>query len=127
METSEVRNHRGGSEWDDMILGALSRRFMVSREVVLRRLLTLGLTTAQFYEAKRREFLEDYARQGEGRGGFLQFHRRILRDNGEAFTALVLNAFDRESFSERDVSHHLGDVKLQHVDSIRGILPGTGD
>jgi Zn-dependent peptidase ImmA (M78 family)/transcriptional regulator with XRE-family HTH domain len=126
VDLPELGAHQG-PEWDDPTLAALSNRFMVSREVILRRLLTLRLTTAAFYEAKRAQFLEDYRRQREEGGGFLQYYRRVLRDNGEAFTTLVLDAFDQKTISERDVSHHLGDVKLTHVDTIRGVLTGVVD
>jgi Zn-dependent peptidase ImmA (M78 family)/DNA-binding XRE family transcriptional regulator len=124
---AEVREHRGGHEWSDRSLLSLSNKFMVSREVVLRRLLALGMTSAEFYEAKRAQFLKEYRLQEENQDGFLQYFRRVLRDNGEAFTSLVLSAYDQKSISERDVSHHLGDVKLIHVDSIRAALAGAAD
>lgn len=100
---------------------------MVSREALLRRLLDLGRTTEAFYRERRDRFLEEYRLQRETQGGFLQYHRRVLRDNGEAFTGLILNAFDQKAISERDVSHHLGDVKLTHVDAIREVLAGVAD
>ena len=47
--------------WDDDQLKTLALRFGVSREALLRRLLTLGKTTQAFYESKRAGFLEEYA------------------------------------------------------------------
>lgn len=121
----EVTEHAVGPEWDDRVLLSLSNRFMVSREVILRRLLTLGMTNVSFYENRRAQFAEEYEGERKGQGGFLQYFRRVLRDNGATFTSLVLTAYDQKTISERDLSHHLGDVKLAHVDSIRGVLAGT--
>ncbi len=122
-----VRRHSGGPTWQDPELLALANRYTVSREVILRKLLTHGLTTRQFYEEKRQEFLEEYVRlAGEG-GGFLQYFRRVLRDNGPAFTSLLLHAYDQQAISARDLSRHLGDVKLTHVDSIRDALTSSVD
>jgi Zn-dependent peptidase ImmA (M78 family) len=122
-----VRDHGAGPAWTDADLRQLADRFMVSREAFLRRLLDLGRTTEAFYRERRERFLEEYELQREGQGGFLQYYRRVLRDNGEAFTSLVLSAFEQKAISERDVSHHLGDVKLVHVDAIRDVLAGVAD
>ena len=127
LASPEVAAQARDPEWSEPRLLALANRFMVSREVVLRRLLSLGLTTEAVYQAHRERFLEEYRRQREGQGGFLQYFRRVLRDNGEAFTGLVLSAFDQKAISERDVSHYLGDVKLRHVDAIRDVLAGAVD
>jgi Zn-dependent peptidase ImmA (M78 family)/DNA-binding XRE family transcriptional regulator len=113
-----VSEARGPQEWSDQELRRLSNRYMVSREVILRRLLSLGKTTRDFYEAKRGQFLEEYRRSREEGGGFLEYYRRILRDNGAAFTSLLLDAYRQEAISARDLSHHLGDVKLTHVENI---------
>ncbi|MGX5831842.1 ImmA/IrrE family metallo-endopeptidase [Mesorhizobium sp. 43Arga] len=48
-----VRTKGQVKTWDDDELSALAGRFGVSREVILRRLLTLGRTTQAFYESRR--------------------------------------------------------------------------
>jgi Zn-dependent peptidase ImmA (M78 family)/transcriptional regulator with XRE-family HTH domain len=103
-------------EWSDGSLQTLANRFMVSREVILRRLLTLGRTTRGFYDMKRRQFLEEYT--AYARTGFVEYHRKVLRNNGIAFTSLLLNAYYSEVISARDLSRYLGNVKLKHVHSI---------
>lgn len=114
-------------EWDDATLHALAEHFAVSREVILRRLLILGLTTEVFYERKRAEYLEQYRAQADRvreAGGFAPLHRIALRDNGRRYTRLVLEALERERITPADVSDYLG-VRLKHVDDIAFALERT--
>lgn len=127
MRVPAIARHEDGAEWEEPTLRAVADTFMVSREVILRRLLTLGLTTEESYQERRERYLEEYRGLREGQGGYLPYFRRVLRDNGEAFTGLVVSAFDQKAITERDVSRHLGDIKLMHVDSIRNVLAGAVD
>lgn len=111
--------------WEDWQLSELADKFMVSQEVILRRLLLLGRTTKWFYEKKRAEYLETYyTRNKTTKGGFLQYHRRILRDNGIAYTSLILSAYYNELISLKELSSFLGGIKLTHIESIERILGG---
>lgn len=103
-------------EWSDDDLHTLASRFMVSKEVILRRLLTLGRTTPQIYKEKRISFLEEYSRLKQK--GFIEYYRKVLRNNGNTYTALVLSAFQTDAITANDVSRYLGNVKLKHVDSM---------
>jgi Zn-dependent peptidase ImmA (M78 family) len=118
LSQSEVKISRGNEEWPEPILVALSNRFSVSREVVLRRLLSLGLTTRDFYQAKREEYLEQYKEIKANRRGFMWYHKRVVRDNGPAFTNLVLDAYQQQRISAIEFSRFLGDINLKHYDSI---------
>jgi Zn-dependent peptidase ImmA (M78 family) len=103
-------------EWSNDDLRILANRFMVSQEVILRRLLSLGRTTDQIYKEKRISFLEQYSRIK--RKGFIEYYRKVLRNNGNTYTALVITAFQTNAITANDVSRYLGNVKLKHVDSI---------
>jgi len=127
LDREVVRVHGTYPVWQDSELVPLANYFWVSREAILRKLLTHGLTTVDFYRERRAEFEEEYRQRREEGGGFLRYFRRILRDNGPAFTSLVLAAYDEQAISVRDLSHHLGDIKLDHIDSIRGALANMGD
>jgi len=50
-----VKQHIGNS-WSDEELQSLARKYSVSRDVILRRLLMLGKTTNTFYQTKHEEF-----------------------------------------------------------------------
>ncbi|HEC35069.1 MAG TPA: ImmA/IrrE family metallo-endopeptidase [Anaerolineae bacterium] len=114
----EVGAKPDGIRWSDEMLQALGKRFKVSREVILRRLLTLGRTTKDFYQRKREEWLEECESVGKRRGGFLQYHRRVLRDNGRKFTSLLFEAYRQKLITAYEVSRYLGGVRLEHIKSI---------
>jgi len=114
----EVDTHLQGLEWDDERIRALSNRFKVSSEVILRRLLTLGRVSQAFYRRKRDEYIEEYERLHSQGGGFLQYHKRVLRDNGVLYSALLLDAYHRGALTQASLSRYLGDVRLDHVDSV---------
>ena len=119
---------RGPSEWGDGTLEQLADQFAVSREVILRRLLILGRTSDDFYERKRDEYLAQYRvleAQAREREGFAPPFRLALRDNGRAYTRLVLDAFEQERITPADVSDYLG-VRLKHLDNIAGALEQVG-
>ncbi len=115
-------------EWPDSTLAALSRRFSVSREVVLRRLLILGRTTQSVYREKRAEFLKEYKREAEAnrkkqaeREGGPSYARLMLRSHGRAYSTLVLTAFHQGVIGLGEVSGLLG-MKLKHLPKIEAEL-----
>lgn len=118
-----IVENTGNNVWEDWQLWPLANHFMVSQEVILRRLLTLGRTTRTFYQQKREEYEEIYRERAQG-GGPIPYYRLILRDNGPTFTGLVLSAYHNEAISSRDLSNFLGGIKLDHVGRIEHALMG---
>jgi len=121
-----VLNREYSTEWDDTELSELASRFSVSREVILRRLLILEMTTDEFYNRKRGEFRKAYEEQRKKKkdtGGFAPHHRLIIRNNGPAYTKLVLNAYYRDAITVRDVSDYLG-IKIKHIGKIEREVMG---
>jgi Zn-dependent peptidase ImmA (M78 family)/DNA-binding XRE family transcriptional regulator len=114
---SELTGAPGGDGWSDSDIKTLARRFSVSREVILRRLLELGKASQSYYRKKRAELLEEY-KQIEPSGGFILYHKKVIRDNGPAFTTLVLNAYYEQSISAVDLSRYLGGLHLTHLSAI---------
>jgi Zn-dependent peptidase ImmA (M78 family) len=102
----------------------LANRFKVSREVILRRLLSLGKTTPAFYREKRAEFEEEYEQIRQRKGGFIKYSKKVIRDNGTAYTSLLLDAYQQQAITAIDLSRYLGDIKLNHLDNIRNELIG---
>lgn len=49
-------------EWPEEHVASIARRFSFSEEVVLRRLLTLGVTTPAYYRRMREHYLERFLR-----------------------------------------------------------------
>lgn len=113
-----VRNRNHTSVWSDEEIAELAEDFFTSREVVVRRLLALDLTTPQFYERKRREYIQAWQERKElvkeRRGGGPPYYRMVLRNNGKPFTRQVLHAYYDNEITLSDVSDYL-DVKIKHV------------
>ena len=93
--------------WDDDQLSTLALRFGVSREALLRRLLTLGKTTQAFYDSKRTAFLKEYAdlNDKKSRGG-PEYHIQVLSQLGRAFTRLVFQGYHERRLTLRDVANY---------------------
>lgn len=109
-----VRQKGSAKTWDNEELEALALRFGVSREAMLRRLVTLGKSTPAFYEAMRPAFLAEYDKLAEKRstGGPPQ-HLQVLSQLGRAFTRLVFEGYHDRRLTLRDVANHFNmQVKL---------------
>lgn len=105
----ETLVHQKGSAktWDDEELEALALRFGVSREAVLRRLLTLGKTNQAFYDSKRAAFLREYAALDDKKSaGGPEYHIQVLSQLGRAFTRLVFQGYHERRLTLRDVANH---------------------
>lgn len=119
-----VQSHGAHSDWDDVEIAELSKVYSVSREAIVRRLLTFGKTSDRFYRTKRAQYkAEREARQArkatemEGQ----EFRRNPPRDAvsnfGKPFVRLVLNNFHNERITLREVSLYLG-LRVRHVPKI---------
>ena len=92
--------------WTDEELEALALRFGVSREAVLRRLLTLGKTTQTFYQSRREQFVKEYAELNEAKSaGGPQYHVQVLSQLGRAFSRLVFQGYHERALTLRDVAN----------------------
>jgi Zn-dependent peptidase ImmA (M78 family) len=102
-----VRCHTGGMTWRRDELGELVARYNVSEEVVLRRLLTLGLTDQAFYEAKRKQYLEA-ASQEKKPGGGDYYYRNMKGKLGRSVIVAVMSAWQQGRITANDASAYLG-------------------
>jgi len=125
MRDTDVRQASASRVWSDQELTRLSRRFLVSREVVLRRLLILGKTSTAEYQARRTvfesEFLQWAAKrkrtQQERDGGPGYLETRISQ-MGRMYAGTVLDAYSRGSITLSDTCGYLG-VKTNHIPKIQ--------
>jgi Zn-dependent peptidase ImmA (M78 family) len=85
----------------------LALRFGVSREALLRRLLTLGKTTQAFYNSKRAAFLEEYAELADKKStGGPEYHVQVLSQLGRGFTRLIFQGYHERRLTLRDVANY---------------------
>jgi Zn-dependent peptidase ImmA (M78 family) len=109
----------------DTELTILSQRFAVSQEVVLRRLLTLGHVSLEFYRKKREDLHKAYSRERELQEGFAPHHQVVVRDLGKQYIRVVLGAYHQEAITSSDVSDYLG-IRLKHLPKIeQAVLRGA--
>jgi len=120
-----VREHGRSAAWENEELISLTRRYQVSQEAMLRRLLVLDRTSQAFYKLKRREFLEAYRKRDEekGREGFAPPDRLVVATAGPGFVRLVLDSYYNERITSSDLSDFL-DVRLKHMPKIEAAVFG---
>lgn len=108
-------------DWPETPLGDLAVGFGVSKEVVLRRLVTLDLAPLYLYLRRREEYLRAYQesreRQAEG-SGFVPYLTVKLRDLGRGYVRQVMEAYQRNDISVYDATDFL-DMKAQHFPEVQ--------
>ncbi len=124
--SEEIVQQKGRrAEWADQEIEWLVRRYQVSREAMLRRLLICGRTTEGFYKQKRKEFLAAYEEDaGKERGGFSLPDSKALSQTGHLFARLVLEGFHQEVITSSDVSDYL-EVRLKWMPKIEQAVFST--
>lgn len=103
---------------DDEALRKLSKDVNTSAEVILRRLVTLGLASETVYRRKRDGWLA-YGKRDKAkphRGPSMDV--KTISKDGPGYTRLVLNAYDQRLISTNAASDYLG-VKPLHFPDIR--------
>jgi len=119
-----VQSHTNGEHWSDAELEQIvSAAGGASTEVVLRRLLQLGLAGRPEYEKRRDEFLLQYeefrkARRARGGTGGPPPYRMQVRDRGRPFIRSVLNAYSERLITLSDVSELAG-VRVKHLQNLQ--------
>ncbi|MGQ0656803.1 MAG: ImmA/IrrE family metallo-endopeptidase [Chromatiales bacterium] len=126
LKEPDVARATPSTEWPDDVLSHLAQRYSVSREAMLVRLLELGKTNQEYYDAKRRDFQREYeryrARKAE-KPAFVPYKYRVLNRNGRAYTKLVLSALHEDLITTADVASLTG-VNLKHMGSVEEELFG---
>ncbi|HEU4509598.1 MAG TPA: XRE family transcriptional regulator [Pyrinomonadaceae bacterium] len=121
-----VRDHGRQTEWPDGLIQALARRYRVSRETILRRLLVAGYTTQRFYEAKREQYKLEYEARVEAAARQIKESDKEIRispstvavyESGRMFIQLVLESYRRDKITLSQVSDYL-EVRTKHLDRI---------
>lgn len=115
---SVVLHHGGREEWGDDELRSLSRTYRVSREVVLRRLLTLERTTDSFYQRMR----SVWKRRTPDTSGFgADKPAEVIRRNGLLFSGMVLEGLHTGALSLSAAADYLA-TKPKHVRGVERLV-----
>lgn len=101
-------------EWPEETLKRLARTFRVSREVIVRRLLTTGKTKSSFYERKRLQYASELkiATKGGPPPPVLAIARA-----GRFFTTVVVRSYTEGRITSADASDFLS-LRLRHLPEV---------
>lgn len=117
---SEIRNALKPGSWPEETIQRLAKEFRVSREVIVRRLLTVGKTTPSFYDLKRREYAAELARRPPSKGGPPPPALAVARA-GKLFTGVVVRSYSEGRITSADASDFLS-LKLRHLPEVMKAL-----
>lgn len=121
LEQPVVRQIGSTEQWSDDSIDRLAKKFGVSREVIVRRLLECGRTNRRFYEKKRADYQREYERrerEKKDKGGFAPPHLMAFNESGPTFSRLVVENYENRRITAGDLCEYLG-VRLKHLDGIR--------
>jgi len=93
-------------EWPEDFLRGIARDSNVSKEVILRRLLMLGLTTKKYYLKKHKEWKSKY-KEPFGRGKKDEI-KICLQERGKKYTSMVFDAYERKKIDVMGLADYLG-------------------
>ncbi len=101
--------------WTYELLLEAAAPFGVSAEAFLRRLLTLGLVSRDFYQDRREEFLAAYdEEEGRAKSGGGNWYYNTARDRGKGYIRRVADAHRRRVIDSYTAASFL-DVKVEQI------------
>jgi Zn-dependent peptidase ImmA (M78 family) len=126
-EPEVIQQGSRSENWTDAQISELARRFNVSREALLRRLLTFERTTNAFYQQKRAQYVEEYlasrARKKEQLEGS-EIRRNMPQETvsnfGRPLVRMLLDNYYQDRLTLSEVSGYLG-LKVKHIPKLEQI------
>lgn len=108
--------------WSDGQIGDLARRFGVSREALLRRLLFFGKTTQAFYAGKRGQYLAEFNAQRQREREKPKDMKRNMPNEtvsylGKPLVRMLLNNYQQDRMTLSSISGYLG-LKVKHLPNL---------
>lgn len=125
-----VVSHGAANDWEDWEITELSKRYGVSREAMLLRLLALGRTSRSFYRQKKAQYAKEYGQQRAKQAAKLpepiprNMPREALSLYGRTFVTLVLDNYQQDRLTLSEVSGYLG-LRTKHVEKLQAEMRGT--
>jgi Zn-dependent peptidase ImmA (M78 family) len=116
-----VAQGRLSENWSDDEVSDLARQFNVSREALLRRLLTFDRTTSAFYGKKRNQYSNEYSvtkalRKAQPLETEMKRNmpQETVSNFGRPFVRMILGNYYQDRITLSDVSGYLG-LKVKHI------------
>jgi Zn-dependent peptidase ImmA (M78 family) len=127
LHDARVSSAPATTRWTDTELRSLARRFGVSSEAMLLRLVTLERASADYYRERRAHFLAIYAglRERDANDkratGGPSYYRMKIRNFGRRYVTSVLAAYHRRDITGAELADYL-DIKLDRVPKLEEAL-----
>jgi Zn-dependent peptidase ImmA (M78 family)/DNA-binding transcriptional regulator YiaG len=126
-EASVIAQGQRSENWSDEEIGDLARQFNVSREALIRRLLTFNRTTNDFYARKRAQYIAEYqallARQKE-KPASAEIKRNMPQETishlGRPLVRAILGNYYQDRLTLSEVSGYLG-LKVKHIPKLERV------
>ena len=106
LQEPEVEIANKKTEWPEDRDSPLAKRYSVSREALLLRLVELGKTNQNHYNSRRKDFLKEYEMyrmRRKEKSIPVPYKYRILNRIGRAYAKLVLNALYEDMITTTNV------------------------
>jgi len=113
-----IKSQRYLSGWTDELLRRLSGDFKVSQEVILRRLVILGIASEDFYRKKRQEWASIGPRVSWGKQNP---PKKCIREHGVPFVSLTLEAQKTGRITYSDLADYLS-IQLKYVPKLERLI-----
>lgn len=107
----------GSRDWTDWELDQIKRVFAVSRFVILRRLVRVGLATEDYYRNRHDIWMGELRRLqllDQPKEIIIPPYRKSIASTGKEFARIVFRAFYDDRITLNDVSEYLG-LKVRHL------------
>jgi Zn-dependent peptidase ImmA (M78 family) len=115
------------TNWSDAEVRELAREFSVSREALLRRLLTFNRTTPEFYGQKRQQYLAEYLAQKARRKEEPEdtdmkrnMPQETVSNFGKPLVRMLLGNYYLDRITLSEVSGYLG-LKVKHIPKLEQV------
>lgn len=113
--------------WSDAQVNELARRFNVSREALLRRLLTFDRTTDEFYRRKRSQYATEFRagqQQKKEAAAATEIKRNMPQETvsnfGRPLVNMLLDTYRQDRMTLSEISGYLG-LKVKHIPKLEQV------
>ena len=103
-------------------LPGTSKFFHVSPEVIMRRLLTLGIISRRNYQTYRSRQLAKYRNASGRSGGAAPYHNRLLNTSGEHFARTAFTAYYEKKITRAELASVLSNSDTKHLAKIESAI-----
>jgi len=111
-----------GCEINEEVISSLAKRYSVSREVILRKLLDRNIIDRRFYQEKAEEWIE-IAKESRRRGGGGNYYYKKISYLGNQYLNKVLEKYYTKKIDVHQVSDYL-DIKINKIPTLEAYYMG---